>query len=562
MTKSGRGVRFGSAFLVAVATASLTSALAASPAQAAPIKWGPCPKIHGASLATQCTVVRVPRDYARPSAGTIAVTVSKLPARDQANKRGVLIGNPGGPGGDAIPMFSQLVTPSPLREQWDLIAVQPRGLLDANPVACAEVSGLSPAAVLTAGAVTRSACDARTPGGTANITTANTARDIESARKQLGLGAKVDLLGISYGTTLMSTYATLFPQHVDRLILDSAVDPNLEWNTLLTAQTEGYKARVQALFAWIAERDNVYHLGKTPLAVYRTWSRKVTAEAGVPPSLAPPPARVGDAPPGLRGAAREYLAGVNTNAATRAYFDNLVASIATGKSQNASDAALVDARRGAVARQLADHRPAHHRRTEAGAEVSAGRAELLVNSSQMQTILLCNENAVPARPQVAPASLLDSFVIGDVFAGPGYLYESGLACSGAAPVAQPVRISNRGLATAPLQLQSIGDPQTPYRGGLVHRDRMRSHLITVGGGDHAQFGRANPVVDAAIVEYLRTGRTPVTSAPQAPITTPAATGEAIAVGTRPNPQLSFCMPTMIQRTIAPAHEEHRCRDRR
>ncbi|MBJ7288240.1 alpha/beta fold hydrolase [Williamsia sp.] len=520
MTKSGRGGRFSAAFLVAVAAASLTTAVAASPAQAAPINWGPCPKIHGASLATQCTVLRMPRDYARPSAGTIAVTVSKLPARDQANKRGVLIGNPGGPGGDGIPMFSQLLTPAPLRDQWDLIAVQPRGLLDANPVACAEVSGISPAAVFTAGAVARSACNARTPGGTADITTANTARDIESARAQLGLGTKVSLLGISYGTTLMSTYATLFPQHVDRLILDSAVDPNLEWNTLLTAQTEGYKARVHALFAWIAQRDNVYHLGKTPLAVYRTWSRKVTAEAGVPPSLSPPPARVGDAPPALRGAARAYLAGVNTNAATRAYFDNLVASIATGKSQNAST--LLSLTRAAAPSR--DNWPIIAQRIIAAPKPAPKYPpdvqKLLVNSSQMQTILLCNENAVPARPQVAPASLLDSFVIGDVFTGPGYLYESGLACSGAAPVARPVRISNRGLATQPLQLQSVGDPQTPYRGGLVHRDRMGSHLITVGGGDHAQFGRANPVVDAAIVEYLRTGRTSVTSAPQAPVTTP------------------------------------------
>ena len=393
-------------------------------------------------------------------------------------------------------------------------------MLDANPVACAQVSGITPASIFAAGSVARSACDARTPGGTANITTANTARDIESARQQLGLGAKVSLLGISYGTTLMSTYATLYPQRVDRLVLDSAVDPNLEWNTLLSAQTEGYKARVQALFAWIAQHDNVYHLGKTPLAVYRTWSRKVTAEAGVPPSLSPPPARVGDAPSGLRGAARSYLAGTAANAATRAYFDNLVASVATGKSQNAST--LLSLTRAAAPsrnnwpiiaeRIIAAPKPAP--------KYPPDVQKLLVNSSQMQTLLLCNENAVPARPQVAPASLLDSFVIGDVFTGPGYLYESGLACSGAPPVARPVRITNRGLTTQPLQLQSTGDPQTPYRGGLVHRDRMRAHLITVGGGDHAQFGRGNPVVDAAIVEYLRTGRTSVTNAPQAPITTP------------------------------------------
>lgn len=521
VTQGAGRTRFGSALLVAVAAASLTTSLAPTAAAApeTPTRtWGACPAIHGASDDTVCTTVRVPRDHAHPSAGTIDITVSKLPARNAA-KRGVLIGNPGGPGGDGIPMFTQLATPAALRNDYDLIAVQPRGLLDANPVACKQVSSTALASIFFGGAVTRSACDARTPGGTRFITTEETARDIESARQQLGLGDKVNLLGISYGTTLMSTYATLFPQHTDRLILDSAVDPRLVWNTLLSAQTAGYKARTQAMFAWIASNDNAYHLGATPLAVYRTWSRKVVAEAGVPPSLGPPPAQVGDTPPAMRAAAQAYLGGV-ASPATRAYFDNLVASLATGRSQTASSLLILT--RGAAPsrndwplvaeRIIAAPKPAP--------TYPPDLEKVIVNSVALQQIIFCNENEVPAHPGLIPASLLNTFVIGDPFTGPGYLFESGLLCSGAAPIARPVAIANRGLAVAPLQLQSTGDPQTPYAGGLVHQEKMRSHLITVGGGDHGQFGRLNAPLDAAIVEYLRTGRTAVTTAPQAPILTP------------------------------------------
>lgn len=490
-----------------------------APAHAATAEWGPCPAIHRASPETVCTTISVPRDHARPSAGTISITVAKLPARNPSTRRGVLIGNPGGPGGDGISMFTGLKIPAALRDSYDLIAVQPRGLLDATPVRCARTNVPPLQQVFLGGQVVRSACDASTPGGTAFVTTEQTARDIDSARTQLGLGEKVNLLGISYGTTLMSTYATLFPEHTDRLVLDSAVNPRLQWNTLLSAQTSRYRARTEALFAWIAQNDATYHLGRTPLAVYREWSRKVVAEAGVPPTLGPPPAQVGDVPPALRSGFDAYLAGA-VSPATRAYFDNLLTSLRTGKSQARSEL-LTLTRVAAPNRNLWPRVAALILRApQPPLRIPADVQAVELNSQQMQTLLLCNENAVPARPQVAPASLLDTFVIGDPYSGPGYLYESGLACSGATPVARPVPIANRGLAVAPLLLQSVGDPQTPYPGALVHRQLMGAQLITVGGGDHAQFGRANPVLDAAIVEYLQTGHTSVTSAPQAPITTP------------------------------------------
>ena len=46
---------------------------------------------------------------------------------------------------------------------------------------------------------------------------------MEAIRAELGV-EKLTLFGISYGTELAIAYARAFPQHVERLILDSVVD--------------------------------------------------------------------------------------------------------------------------------------------------------------------------------------------------------------------------------------------------------------------------------------------------------------------------------------------------
>ncbi|GAC67180.1 alpha/beta fold hydrolase [Gordonia soli] len=492
---------------------------AASAAPTGPgLAWGACPSGHGVSPSTHCATVRVPLDHARPTGPTIALTVAKIPARDQSRKRGVLVGNPGGPGGDGISMFSSVQPPEAVRDEWDLVTVQPRGLPGGTPVRCDPLSPNDQRIYTDFGGLARESCEKNTPGYTRTITTENTARDIESVRGLLGAD-RISLYGISYGTLLMSTYATLFPQHVDRLVLDSGVDPGWIWNDVLAEQTPHYRARVSVMMEWIAQRDNVYHLGKTPLQVYRAWSAKVAAEAGVPPSVAAPPARVGDVPPALRAIAQPYLDGVNATADVRARVENLVATLTTpGKVQTTSPL-LALTRAGAPDRNLW---PTIAGRINGSLkpppQLPRKVLESIVVSQNMQQLILCNENAVPARPQDIPASWYANYIVGDVFDSPGLIYRSGMACAGAPPVTRPITLANKGLRVTPLQLQSIGDPQTPYGGSLSMRRMMRSHLITVGGGDHGQLGRSNRPLDAAITEYLRTGGTSVTSVPQAPVT--------------------------------------------
>ncbi len=490
-----------------VALAAAGGLLVAPGTAAAAPSWGPCPQLFGASRETVCTTITVPADYANPGGRKIDVLVSKLPATGP--KRGVLVGNPGGPSGDGVSMFTQLPMPAAVRAQYDLVAVQPRGLPGAGALDCTER--------FVIGAELRAACERTLPGYAATITTANTARDVESARKALGLGDRLNLYGLSYGTTLFSTYATMYPQHVDRLILDSAVDPEMLWNDLLAAQTPHYKKRVNAMFAWIAANDRVFHLGTTPLAVYRKWSARVEQEAGVPPSLAAPPARVGDVPPGLRAIARQYVDAVNLTADARARLENAVATVATGRIQATSSLY-------AVTRQVAPHRNAWYAVAEliitpqSPPPPTAELQRAFRIAGQMQNTVLCNENRVAPDPLLLPAATI-SELLGDAFEAPGLSYKSGAACAGvpSRPLPMP---ANRGLPVRPLLINSLGDPQTPYAGAKVLARLMNAHVITVGGGDHGQAFRGNAPLDAAIVEYLATGRTSVTSVPEAPIPAP------------------------------------------
>lgn len=508
---------FGAICVAASLGLGLLASVTAPPAAAAPLVWGACDPIHGASKETQCATIRVPRDYANPGGPTIAITVSRLPARDQANKRGVLFGNPGGPGGDAIGLFTALAPPAALRDNWDLIAVQPRGLLGATPVECGLDKSLE--AVLSYGKSIRDRCEKQVPGYTRTLTTEATARDIEETRKALGVN-KVSLYGLSYGTFLMSTYATLFPDRTDRLVLDSSMNPDWVWNDVIAEQTPHYKARVNAMMAWIAQHDNVYHLGSTPLAVYTKWSDRVTREAGVPPSLAGPPAQVGDVPPGIKAFARQYIDGVNLTAEARAQAANLIATLLVPNGLQAKSVLYSLTRQAAPDRNSWPYVAALTAGLRKPQTPPKTYGKILANGQNLQSLILCNENQVAPQPALTPAALYANLVVADLFSGAGLLYQSGLACAGAPPVTRPVKVANKGLAVQPLQIDSVDDPQTPYGGALVMQRTMRSHLITVGGGDHGQFGRKNKPLDDAIVEYLSTGTTGLRSAPQAPIVTP------------------------------------------
>ncbi|MGV9295373.1 alpha/beta hydrolase [Amycolatopsis sp. NPDC003676] len=270
--------------LVVLAAVALTAtAVPASAASARPaVNWGKCPA-DVASPQLQCASLEVPLDYRNPDGKKITVEISRLPSSHPAKRRGVLLFNPGGPGGTGLTFpleMAQLGLPASLLAEYDLIGFDPRGVVHSSPVSCdlkpeqlltivpnyahnpAEVT----AAAVSAKQISRQCATSTSAAILPYITTANTARDMDQIRTALG-DAKISYFGLSYGTYLGGVYASLFPDRTDRVVLDSILGPDGYDITASRRFAEGMQDRFPDFAKWAAARDSSYGLGATPAEV-------------------------------------------------------------------------------------------------------------------------------------------------------------------------------------------------------------------------------------------------------------------------------------------------------
>jgi pimeloyl-ACP methyl ester carboxylesterase len=202
-------------------------------------KWRDC---HTANTAPQleCATVTVPLDWSRPDGKKISLAVDRLRATDASHRIGALLVNPGGPGGSGTAtvaqggMFLGSADLKPLRERFDLIGLDPRGVGDSAPVRCS-APVYDPAAPtlpasraqyrqLVAGSRRHGLDCAKTTGPLiGHVDTVSAARDVDAVRAALG-ESRISWLGVSYGTELGAAYARLFPGRVRAMVLDGAVD--------------------------------------------------------------------------------------------------------------------------------------------------------------------------------------------------------------------------------------------------------------------------------------------------------------------------------------------------
>lgn len=169
----------------------------------------------------RCGTVRAPLDWDDPSDDDrIDLAVVHIPATGD-DPLGTLMGNPGGPGEPGVGfMLGMPLSPGidAVLERYDLLGFDPRGIGNSTPLECYDTGSELPAVQL--GLCAASQPIAHTMG------TSQVARDMELMRSLIG-AAQLDFLGYSYGTMLGASYATLFPEHTGRMVLDSA--ENAEW---------------------------------------------------------------------------------------------------------------------------------------------------------------------------------------------------------------------------------------------------------------------------------------------------------------------------------------------
>ena len=99
----------------------------------APLSWTDC----GAPF--ECATLTVPLDYAAAGPGIAHLSLIKLPATDQARRIGSLVTNPGGPGGSGVDFVradATAIFPAAIRERFDIVGFDPRGVGLSTPVRC------------------------------------------------------------------------------------------------------------------------------------------------------------------------------------------------------------------------------------------------------------------------------------------------------------------------------------------------------------------------------------------------------------------------------------------
>jgi pimeloyl-ACP methyl ester carboxylesterase len=248
------------------------------------VEWKPCGALECASLS-------VPLDYARPTGPHITLALGRLPA--SGTSKGVLFTNPGGPGASGIDLLRQAgdVFPAEIRDSFDLVSWDPRGVGASSPVSC--LDDLDPFFAVNRNPhipaeVEQNVDSARTfvdackrNSGTLlpYMSTASTIRDLDAIRAAIG-AEQINYVGFSYGTLIGAEYADRFPKRVRAMVLDGVVDPARSFAQTTIDQAKSFDDDLDAFFQHCrADTGCAFAHGGDPAAAYDDLATTITAES-------------------------------------------------------------------------------------------------------------------------------------------------------------------------------------------------------------------------------------------------------------------------------------------
>jgi pimeloyl-ACP methyl ester carboxylesterase len=317
----------------------------AAQVRAPELRWHPC-TVLGAGM--QCASLAVPLDYGRPGGRKITLALSMIPATaPPAQRQGDLLVNPGGPGDSGRPWAAVVADGlnHTVASEYNIIGFDPRGVGASVPALHCDPSfftGPRPDYIPASQAAEQvnigrakmyaADCEHRFGWLLPYMTTVDAAKDMDSIRAALGQ-SKISYFAYSYGTYLGQVYATLFPQRLRRMVLDSTVDPKGAWWADNIAQDYAFQGRQEAFFSWVARHDSVYYLGSTTAQVQAAWYR-ARADLAAHPILGPNGPMIGPDEfddtflqggyqdeywPGLAAALAAYLRGGSTSGIVSEY---------------------------------------------------------------------------------------------------------------------------------------------------------------------------------------------------------------------------------------------------
>jgi pimeloyl-ACP methyl ester carboxylesterase len=253
-----------------------SSCASAPPPEAAQgLTWTPCPD---RGVPVECTSVPVPVDWSRPDGATIPLEVGRL--RATGERLGAVMFNPGGPGGSGLSFLSGFSSRfgQQMREHFDLVSWDPRGVGGSAPLTCPDGAGRElstlgiPSTVgerqqyeKVAAQWARTCREASGPLFD-HVDTLSNVQDLDRLRELLG-EEKLNFAGFSYGSRIALLYADVLPERVGRLVVDGVIDPTSDGADFIEGATRAMEQAFTDYVAGCADRESCPLIGMTAVEV-------------------------------------------------------------------------------------------------------------------------------------------------------------------------------------------------------------------------------------------------------------------------------------------------------
>jgi pimeloyl-ACP methyl ester carboxylesterase len=449
------------------------------------LDWGRCEataEFSAPGSDWQCATLRTPLDWSDPDGETIGLALIRAKARGE-NRIGSLLFNFGGPGSSGVatmPAYAAVV--SLLRERYDLVSWDPRGVAASEGVRCrgdkeiqaAETMDITPDTPAEENAYFRDAadfgkgCEEDAGKLLAHVSTADTARDMDLMRQVLG-DRKTHYFGISYGTELGGVYAHHFPQNVGRLVLDAVADPSADTVGHAKNQTRGFQ---RALNAYLASTGQDPGQGSRKIADLLT-----RLDANPLPTSS-----------GRQLTQALAFIGIILPLYSEHSWPTLTSALAAAQGGDGSELLA-----------LADD---YNERDQSGHYGTGSHSQRAISCSDDRQRLTAEE-AKKLLPEFERISPVFGTFLGWDTAGfchdwpvPGRYETPEVSAPGAAPI---------------LVVGTTGDPATPYEGTRKMADELGEDvgvMLTWKGEGHGAYGSGSDCVDSTVNAYLLRGTVP------------------------------------------------------
>lgn len=438
-----------------------------------------------------CASIEVPLDYADPGRGSVRIAAIRASATGQP--QGTVLVNPGGPGGSGVNIVRDsldYVTSARLREDFDVLGFDPRGVAASSAVVCstdaeqdADRQEVSPAdasdeeeldLALVRAQEYADRCAERTGELLGFVDTVSAARDMDVLRAVVS-DERLNFLGFSYGTQLGATYADLFPERVGRLVLDGAVDPTLSNEEVTLGQARGFEAALRAYVADCQQGADCPYPG--------TVDDGVAAVQDLFDSVDRNPDRAAD---GRLVPVSTFVRGFILPLYDNANWPTLTQAVTSALAGDPSAMLYL-------------------------ADLSADRGPdgtYATNSTAAFLAVTCLDYPMVTDPEQMRADEQELLDASPTFGE--FLAYGGITCAPWAypPVSEPRALQAEGAGPI-VVIGTTGDPATPYAWSTALAEQLASGVhVTWEGEGHTAYGRSNDCIRDLVDDYFTDGTVP------------------------------------------------------